>query len=94
MQGIYLFFYNLSWQFDHESHFLEVRITQKRHYEIQNIITRAVAFHTQKLSQSSFIMAQGQLEGNHLFFIIFLDSLSMNYTALEMKHKGLKYSVW
>jgi hypothetical protein len=29
-------------------------------------------------------MAQGQMEGIHLFFIIFLDSLPMNYTTLEL----------
>jgi hypothetical protein len=60
-------FYNLSWQFSHELHYLKVGITQKRHLEIQDIITRVVAFHTQKLRQSSWIMAQGQMELIHLF---------------------------
>jgi hypothetical protein len=71
-------FYNLSWQFAHELHHLKVGITQKRHWEIQHIITRAVAFPTQKLRQSYCIMAQGQGEGIHLFLITFPGSLPMN----------------
>jgi hypothetical protein len=87
-------FYNLSWQFDLELHYFKFGITQKRHYEIQDIITRVVAFHTQKLRQSSCIMAQGQMEGIHLFFIIFPDILPINCTTLKMKQYGLLSSVW
>jgi hypothetical protein len=72
-------FHNLFCQFAHELHYFKFGITQKRHYEIQYIITRAVAFHTHKLCQSSCIMAQGQMEGIHLFFITFQDSLPMSY---------------
>jgi hypothetical protein len=35
-------FYILSGQLTHELHYLKVRITQKRHWEIQNIIGRVV----------------------------------------------------
>jgi hypothetical protein len=79
-------FYNLSWQCAHELHHLKVGITQKRHLEIQNIITRVVAFHTKKLRQSSCIVAQGQMKGIHLFFITFPGSLPMNYTVFELGH--------
>jgi hypothetical protein len=34
--------------------------------------------------ESSWIMAEGQMEGIHLFFIIFPDSLAINNTTLEL----------
>jgi hypothetical protein len=77
------FLYTLSWQSDLELHYFKVGITQKRHYEIQDIITRVVAFHIHKLRQSSWIMTQGKMEGIHLFILIFQESLPMNYTTLE-----------
>jgi hypothetical protein len=78
--------YNLFWHFAHELHYLKVGIPQKWHYELQDIITRVVAFHTHNLSQSSCIMAQGQMEGIHLFCITFPGSLPMNYTTFELGH--------
>jgi hypothetical protein len=44
----------------------------------------AVAFQTQDSCHSSWIMAQGQMKGIHLFFIIFLESLPINYTTLKL----------
>jgi hypothetical protein len=84
----YMFFYRLTGHFALQ--YFKVRITQKRHKEIQDIITRLVAFHTHKLHQSSWIMAQGQMEWIHIFLIISPDSLYINYTTLELVpiHRG------
>jgi hypothetical protein len=43
-----------------------------------------MAFQAQDSCQSSWIMAQGQMKGIHPFFIIFLDSLPINYTTLKL----------
>jgi hypothetical protein len=71
--------YTISRQFDHELHYFKVGITYKRHLELHNIITRTVILLTHNSCGSSCIMAHGQMEGIHLFFILFQDSLTMNY---------------
>jgi hypothetical protein len=64
-------FYKLTQQSAHELQYFKFGITQKRHYDIHYIIIRVVAFHTHKLHQSSWIMAQGLMEG-----ILFSKNLS------------------
>jgi hypothetical protein len=43
-----------------------------------------VTFQTQDSYWSSWIMAQGQIKGIHLFYTIFLESLPINYTTLKL----------
>jgi hypothetical protein len=69
----------LTRQFDHELHYFKFGITQKRHYELQHIITSTVTLRTHNSCGSSCIIAHGKMEGIHLLFILFQDSLTMNY---------------
>jgi hypothetical protein len=43
-----------------------------------------MAFQTKDSCQSSWSMAQGQMKGISLFFIIFPESLPINYTILKL----------
>jgi hypothetical protein len=49
-----------------------------------NSNTRTVTLLTHNLCGSSCIMAHRQVEGNHLFFLLFPDSLPMNYTTSNL----------
>jgi hypothetical protein len=51
-----------------------------------NINTRTVTLLAHNSCGSSCIMAHGQMEGIHLFFILFLNSLTMNYIKFELCH--------
>jgi hypothetical protein len=53
------------------------------HLEPQNIINTMVAFETQKLCWSSWIMVEGQMKGIHLFCINFPGSLPTNCIFLK-----------
>jgi hypothetical protein len=77
-------FYKLSWQFVHEFHYFKVGITQKRHSEIQDIITRVVTFRIRNYVNPHGSKTNGR---DPSIFIIFLDSLAINYTTLKMKHR-------
>jgi hypothetical protein len=78
-------FYTLSEQFDHELHLIWAGPPIKKcHDNEANINTRTVTLLAHNSRGSSCIMAHGQMEGIHLFFILFLNSLNMNYTTSNL----------
>jgi hypothetical protein len=60
--------YILSGQLTHELHYLKVRIAQKRHWEIQNIISRVVEFNTQKLRESLYHGSRTNVSDPYIFY--------------------------
>jgi hypothetical protein len=58
--------------------------TKKFHDNEVNINTRTVTLIAHNSCGSSCIMAHGQMEGIDLFFILFQDSLTMNYTTSRL----------
>jgi hypothetical protein len=78
-------FYTLSEQFEHELHLIWAPpATKKCHDNEANINTRTVTLLTYNSCGSYCIMARGQMEGIHLFFILFLNSLTINHTTSRL----------
>jgi hypothetical protein len=63
------FLYKFYRQSGHKLHYFKVAITEKWHYETQNIITRMVAFQTYDLSWFSLIMVPGQMKCQYILYI-------------------------
>jgi hypothetical protein len=77
--------YTLSRQFDHELHFIWARPpTKKCHDNEANINTRTVTLLKHNSCGSSCIMARGQMDRILIFFILFLNSFTMNYTTSNL----------
>jgi hypothetical protein len=80
-----IYFYTLSRQVDHELNLIWAGPPAKKcHDNEANINTRKVTLLTHNSCRSSCIMARGQIQGIHLFFILFLNSLTMNYTTSNL----------
>jgi hypothetical protein len=73
-------FYTLSEQFDHELHLTWVGPPNKKcHDNEANINTRTMTLLAHNSCGSSCIMARVKMKGIRLFFIIFMNSLTMKY---------------
>jgi hypothetical protein len=78
-------FYTLSRQFDHQLHLIWAgQPTKKCHDNEANISNRTVTLLKHNSCGSSCIMARGQIRGVNLFFILFLNRLTMNYTTSNL----------
>jgi hypothetical protein len=86
--------YKLSRQFTNKFYYFKAGIPFKWHLETLNIITRLVAFQTQKLRCSSWIMVEGQMAGINLFCSNFHYSLPVSYATLKIKKYGVTSSEW